>query len=397
MTIAMLLQKMKTQLGDAFRNIYVVGEISEAKQHTSGHVYMKFKEGSNATLKGVVWSSTRLRMKGNFLPGMTVIIRGSIDVYAPSGEFNIIIDHMEQVGLGQADMALKQLKEKLLKKGYFSQERKRPIPLFPRRIGIITSATGAAIRDMLELFVQRWPYADLIIRASRVQGEGAALEINRAIHHLNHLHKQNKLPLDIIFVGRGGGSKDDLGAFNEEIVADAIFQSVVPVVTAVGHETDITVADYVADMHAETPSAAVNKCVPDKNEVLASFRAIQQQLLDATLDIIHTGKNRVDRIADRPVFRKPLDRILEKIRRLGELNHRLVVQGRLPIEKAKQKVLSTADRLESLSPLKVLSRGYSLTFSGENILRDAESVKPGDEIRTKLHKGEVVSIVTDKR
>jgi exodeoxyribonuclease VII large subunit len=392
LSISAAINRVKGLFEPQSRNLWVKGEISEVKKDKKGHYYLSLKD-STAQLRAAIWQSTAQRFRFELKPGMAIIARGNVELYALAGDLKLIIDFLEPVGVGAAELALRELKARLDAKGYFALERKKRLPLFPRKIGIVTSATSAAVRDMLELFAQRWPYADIVIRHSRVQGDNAGMDIARAIHHLNSLHVKKTLPLDLIFVGRGGGSKEDLSAFNEEVVAEAIFNSVVPVVTAVGHEVDLSIADLVADFRGETPSAAVAKTIPDRREVLNLINNTHQRLRDAALDLVRQRKQYLDRISDRPVFRKPLERIQERERRLNDLTKRLSIQGQLRLDRAKQSLASLAARLESLSPLNVLTRGYSLTFHQDSIVRSSNELKPGDEIRTKLARGEVLSTV----
>ncbi len=262
-------------------------------------------------------------------------------------------------------------------------------------MGLVASATGAAIRDMIEVFAQRWPFTELIVRPSRVQGEGAAQDISLAVRQLNWLHRNNKLSFDAIILGRGGGSAEDLWAFNEEAVADAIFNSNVPVVSAVGHETDVTVADLVADYRAETPTAAVMALTPDRQELLASLRDLRERMADAAERRVKFAKQRVDQFATRPAFRRPLQRINDLGQRLDDTAERFARAAKVRLAEAAQKLASLSARLETLSPLQVLARGYSLTHTDDGrLVRDAADLRPGDVLVTQVAAGTIRSLVT---
>ena len=263
LTISALTAQLRGLIEGRFPSVWVTGEVSNFTRASSGHMYLTLKD-SRAQLRAVLFRGVNLRMKFEPRDGLEVIARGRVTVYEPRGDYQFQIEELQPRGVGAAELALRQLKEKLLEKGYFDPRRKKPLPRFPTRVALIASASGAAVRDMIELLAQRWPLAEVIVQPSRVQGDGAAEEIAVALRLLNRLHATGKLRLDAIIIGRGGGSTEDLWAFNEEAVADAIFHSTVPVVAAIGHEIDVTVADLVADHRAETPSAAVVALTPNR-------------------------------------------------------------------------------------------------------------------------------------
>ena len=337
-----------------------------------------------------------LRLKFDLRDGMEVIARGGLSVYEQRGEYQLYAQELQPKGIGAAELALRQLKEKLLKKGYFDPKRKRKLPTFPRRVALIASPTGAAVRDMLEILTTRWPLADVVFRPSRVQGDGAAADVAASVRLLNHLHKLNLLPLSAIVIGRGGGSSEDLAAFNEECVADAIFESAVPVVSAVGHEIDVSVADLVADYRALTPSQAITALCPDRRELMDG--------LDRHRRPAPRGGRTPRRT--RPAARGPTRRPAGPPQADGtnprpgtaarrHRRRRLLRGVKLRIQRNADKLAALAGQLEGLSPLNVLKRGYSLTRTadGVNLIRDAAEVKPGDRIVTRLAAGEVVSRV----
>ena len=396
LSISDLTAQIKGLLEPEFSDVWVSGEISQFNRAASGHIYLSLKD-SESSLKSVIWRSTAYRLKFDAKLGMEVIAHGKIDLYAPNGEYKFVIDVLEPKGVGAAELALRQLKEKLQKQGYFAKERKRPLPQFPKRIGIVSSATGAAVRDILELLAQRWPVAEVVVRHSRVQGAVAGDEIAAAVRELSALNQSGALPLDALIVGRGGGSSEDLAAFNEEVVADAIFTSSIPVISAVGHEIDVSIADLVADDRAETPSAAVTMLTPDRGELSAALLNAYERLQVAAMGVVRRGRERVDQINQRPPFRKPFDRIREREQRLDEATARLLRAAKVRTERAKEQLAGFAGRLEGLSPLNVLTRGYSLTSKAGTVVRDANTLVAGDEITSRLAVGEVLSSVISTR
>ena len=395
-TVSRLNTAIKARLEEFFPTVWVTGEVSNFVRAQSGHLYFSLIEKDPASaIRCCLWRSLGFRLKFEPRNGMEVILRGELSVYLPRGEYQLTVQELHPKGIGAAELALRQLKEKLLQQGYFDPKRKRPLPRFPRRIALIASPTGAAIRDMLELLGQRWPLADAIVRPSRVQGEGAAEELAAAIRQLNWLHQRGRLPLDAIVLGRGGGSSEDLAAFNEEIVADAIYESRVPVVSAVGHEIDVSIADLVADFRALTPSQAIISLCPDREELGESFLSFSKRLRDAMNYRIESARQRLDKLADRPAFRKPFDRLRDLEQKLDDTSIRLQRAMARRLRLANDQVTAIAHQLESLSPLNVLHRGYSLTRrnDSEQLLRAAAEVQPGDLLRTRLAEGELLSRV----
>jgi exodeoxyribonuclease VII large subunit len=392
LSITELTHQVKDLIEEEFPSVWVMGEISEYRQVSSGHVYLTLKDDRSALL-AVIWRGIALRLKTALQSGMKVVARGRIEVYAPHGKYQLIIETIQPQGVGAAELALRQLMEKLRDRGYFAPERKRPLPRFPKRLAVVSSATGAAVRDILELTAKRWPLVEVIVRHSRVQGDGAGAEIAAAIEELNRVHTTKQLPIDAMIVGRGGGSSDDLASFNEEIVADAIFRSQIPVVSAVGHEIDVSIADLVADARAETPSAAVMQLVPDRLELLRLLGESNSRLTAAVAQAISDRQRRLDQLSDRPALRRPLDRIRDRELRLDELSARLVRSVQQGLRRTQDRLKADAAALQSLSPLNVLARGYSVTRLGPSILRNAKDVAPGQLIETRLQHGAVTSRV----
>jgi exodeoxyribonuclease VII large subunit len=393
LSVSALTAQLRGLIEKEFASVWVAGEVSNFTKASSGHWYFTLKD-AGAQLRAAMFRGFNLRMRFDLRDGLEVIARGRLSVYEPRGEYQLLVEELQPKGIGAAELALRQLKEKLLAKGYFDPRRKKPLPRFPRRIGLIASATGAAVRDMIELFAQRWPLAELVLRPSRVQGETAAEEIAAAIRTLNALHCSGELPLDAIVLGRGGGSTEDLWAFNEEVVADAVFHSVVPIVSAVGHEIDVTIADLVADYRAETPSAAVVALTPDFRELWAGLLERRTRLYEAVEHRLELARQRVEQLAARPAFRRPLQRVRDLEQRLDTLAVRLHRAGNQAVVQASQKLGSLAARLETLSPLNVLTRGYSLTQTIDGrLVRNADEVGPGDVLVTRLAAGQIHSRV----
>ncbi|HZT82155.1 MAG TPA: exodeoxyribonuclease VII large subunit [Gemmataceae bacterium] len=384
-------REVKGLLEGELGQVWVAGEVSGLKKHTSGHWYLKLKD-ADALLSTVIYRGVNLRLKFDLRDGLKVVARGMLTVYVPRGEYQFQVEQVQPEGIGPLELAFRQLKEKLSAAGYFEPRRKKPLPRFPRRVVLVTSPTGAAVRDMLEIINRRWPAVEVWVCPVPVQGDGAAEKIAQAIGRLNRIRG-----IDVMIVGRGGGSLEDLWAFNEECLAEAIYRSRIPVISAVGHETDYTIADMVADKRAETPSAAATLVVPDRQELAKLLDGVYQRMrkhVDRRLDWC---RSRLDALAGRRCFGLPLDRIREAERRLDEWGERLgrAAKGRVVL--ARQRVEAAAARLESLSPLNVLGRGYSLTRREADrvVVRHPEQVRPGDRLVTQVQGGRILSRVEE--
>ncbi|HEX3148163.1 MAG TPA: exodeoxyribonuclease VII large subunit [Gemmataceae bacterium] len=397
LSVSALTAQIRARLEGDFSSVWVSGEISNLSRPSSGHLYFSLKD-EGAILGSVLYRGVGWRVRFEPRDGMHVIARGRVTIYPPHGKYQFSIEEIQPKGIGALELALQQLRDKLQTKGYFDDRRKKRLPAYPRSIALITSPSGAAVRDMLELLARRWPIARVFVVPVRVQGEGACHEIAAAIRAVNALHAAGSLHVDTMIVGRGGGSLEDLWAFNEEVVADAIFASRVVVVSAVGHEIDVTIADLVADHRALTPSHAVTDLTPDRDALLAGLAELNDRLQVGIGRRIDIARQRLDTIKDRRVFRNPLDRIRDWERRLDDLDGRLRRSVVVPIDRAGAKVASLAGRLEGLSPLNVLSRGYSLTRTPDgHVIHDASTVAAGDTIVTRLARGELVSRVEEVR
>ena len=407
LSVSDLTREVKTLLEEAFTRVWVVGEVSNFKRHPpSGHWYLTLKD-SGAQLRAAMFRGSNLRVKFDVKDGMKVIARGRIGVYEQRGDYQLYIDELQPEGIGPLELAFRQLKEKLSAKGYFDPERKKPIPTFPRRIVLVTSPSGAAVRDMLEILGQRWPAVDVWLCPVPVQGEGAGEKIADAIRLLNSIEKGDvaRFPekrdaspfFDVMIVARGGGSLEDLWAFNEECVAQAIYESQIPIISGVGHETDYTIADMVADRRAETPTAAATMAVRDWREEEKKLRHVEQLLRDRLDRQLETARQRLNELLNRPCFRRPLDRIRALEERLDDTGERMTRAAQVGLQRTKQRIEAIAARLETLSPLNVLARGYSLTRKedDQSVVRRSDQVRPGERIVTLVQAGRLVSRVEE--
>ncbi len=390
LSVSELTDQIKGVLEGQFPAVWVSGEISNFSRPQSGHCYLTLKDDT-AQIRAVLWRTAASRVRVELHDGLEVICRGQLDVYAPRGSYQLVIQQLELKGLGALELALRKLRERLAAEGLFEPARKKPLPKFPRRIAFVTSPTGAAIRDFLEVLRRRWRGVDVLIVPVRVQGEGAAEEIAAGIALVNRLAE----PVDVLVVGRGGGSLEDLWAFNEEIVVRAIFASRIPVVSAVGHEIDVTLSDLVADVRALTPSEAAERVVPAADEVMAFLRRQEQRLAGALRARASAARARLDALAGCRVFRRPLERVQLLERLLDDLDARTRRAIARRVETADNLVAAHAGRLESLSPLAVLGRGYSMTSraSDGQLVRSTRQVAAGESLRTRLADGEVTSRV----
>jgi exodeoxyribonuclease VII large subunit len=391
LSVSDLTNRVKGMLEEEFSPVWVGGEISGFKRHQSGHWYFKLRD-AGAVLSAVMFRGSNLRARFDPKDGLEVIARGRLTVYPPQGNYQLTVEDLHAKGLGAQEVALRLLKEKLHKKGYFAAERKRPLPRYPRRIALVTSPSGAAIRDILEILGRRWPTTEIWVCPVRVQGETAAGEIVAALALLNRV-----AGVDVIILGRGGGSSEDLSAFNDERVADAIFASRVPVVSAIGHEIDVTVADLVADVRALTPSEAAELVVPDRVTLLKNLAETHLRLRELLWGRLESVRQGLQALGERRVFRRPLERIHELEQRLDHLDERLQRAGRQRLQRLQQLLQGAAGRLESLSPLNVLARGYSLTrrAADRQVVRRAAQVRPGDVVLTVVQEGQFTSRVEE--
>lgn len=390
LSVGQLTALIQGVLETQFQGVWVGGEVSEVSRPHSGHVYFTLKD-EQAQIRGVIWRSTAVRMKFRLEEGQQVVCHGDLDVYPPRGSYQLVVRQVEPQGQGALQLAFKQLQQRLAAEGLFDPRHKKPLPAFPRRVAFVTSPTGAAIRDFLEIAARRLAGVEILVIPARVQGECAADEIVRGIELANQIQP----PLDVLVVGRGGGSLEDLWCFNEESVVRAIFASRLPVVSAVGHEIDVTLADLAADVRALTPSEAAERVIPSAEELTARLAQFQRRMSATLRGRIAALKARTEQLGRSRVLRNPKSLIFDLSHRLDELDQHAARAIRRRLALAGDRLNATAGCLESLSPLGVLARGYSVTTnlgSGE-IVRAAGDVKPGDRLHTRLARGELFSRV----
>ena len=390
LTVSQLTAQIQDLLETSLPSIWTTGEISNFARPQSGHCYFTLKD-EKAQIRAVIWRGTAQRLRFDMHDGLEVVCHGSIDVYPPRGSYQLVIDQLHPKGIGALELRLRQLRAKLEAEGLFAPELKRPLLHFPRRIAFVTSPTGAAVRDFLEVLRRRWRGVDVLIIPAAVQGESSAAEIAAGIEQANRL----AVPIDTLIVGRGGGSLEDLWSFNEEQVVRAIRASRIPVVSAVGHEIDVTLSDLAADVRALTPSEAAELVVPDAEELRTKLASQGQRMTDIVEGRVEHYKLKLDSLASRRAMSRPEQRVHELARRVDELSGRFRRTTDLVQQRAKDRTAALAAQLESLSPLAVLGRGYSVTESPRlgRIIRDAIEIEPGDELQTRLASGKITSRV----
>ena len=369
-------------------NIYLSGEISNFTNHyRSGHLYFSLKD-EKCSVRAVMFSSSARRIRFTPQDGMKVLVRGRVSVYEASGQYQVYVDDMQPDGVGALNLAFEQLKRKLAAEGLFDASRKKPLPRYPARIGVATSPTGAVVRDILQILGRRWPAAEIIFCPVLVQGEGAAESIAEG------LAKLDALGLDVIIAGRGGGSIEDLWAFNEETVARAIFACRTPVISAVGHETDTTIADFVADLRAPTPSAAAELAVADMNLALERLQAYRDQMGRLLEYRLSEYKMRLQQIRIQLEFKSPVQRIRELRQRAVDTEDALHRAMRLALEEKRHRMSVYIERMKGLSPLEKLGQGYAaVTDSTDRRVYCVGQVKPGDVLQIYVTDGRITATV----
>jgi exodeoxyribonuclease VII large subunit len=389
LSVTQLTALIQGTLESTFHSLWVSGEVSEVSRPHSGHIYFTLKD-EQAQIRGVIWRSTAVRIKFRLEEGQQVVCHGDLDVYPPRGTYQLVVRQVQPQGVGALQLAFQQLQQRLAAEGLFDPAHKKPLPPFPRRVGLVTSPTGAAVRDFLEVAARRFCGVEILVIPARVQGEGAAAEIVRGIQVANRLRP----PLDVLVVGRGGGSLEDLWCFNEEAVVRAIYASRLPVVSAVGHEIDVTLSDLVADVRALTPSEAAERVIPSADELTARLTQLRRRLATNLRGRAIAARRNLDQLARGRVLREPRSLIYDRSRRLDELDEKAARAIRKRLATTNERLAAMAARLESLSPLAVLARGYSVTTRvGGEVVRDAGQVRPGEMIHTRLARGEIASRV----
>ncbi len=372
------------------QGIMVKGEISNFVHHyRSGHMYFTLKD-AESSIKAVMFASAASRLKFTPEDGMAVVVSGSISVYERDGAYQLYVNDILPEGAGKAGAALEQLKKKLSAAGLFDQAHKRPLPWLPKKIGAVTSLSGAAVRDIINVLSRRYPIGEIYAVNALVQGEGAPDSICRGIL------RAESAGCDVIIVGRGGGSAEDLGAFNTEKVAYAIYNCKVPVISAVGHETDFTIADLVADMRAPTPSAAAELSAPSAESLLEMTDKYEQRIEKSSLAALGRAEDRYSAISARLTAQSPENRLRLTAQRIDSLEKRCSDSFERYCERLDHKLSEHIAKLDSLSPLKVLSRGYSLVYKGEELLNSAEKLEKGDVLSIRFGSGGANAEVTEK-
>jgi len=397
-TVSRLTREIRSVLENGFSEVWVEGELSNYAMPASAHAYFSLKD-KDSVINCVLFKNYVAGVGFCLEDGISVLCRGKISVYDKRGQYQLYVDAVEPVGKGALQMAFEQLKKKLSREGLFDGRNKKPLPLLPLRLGVVTSSTGAALRDIINVSRRRFPNIEIIVLPVRVQGPEAKTDISRAISEFNRYNDEiekgalKDSPVDVIIVARGGGSLEDLWPFNEEIVARAIFGSRIPVVSAVGHEIDYTISDFVADLRAPTPSAAAEMIVPVKKDLMARIKdclSRQELAVKSKIDFLDA---RLKECRGSYVLNNPLNFFRQTNQKLDELS-RALVAGLGHLCELKQRDLALfSGKLNSLSPLAVLSRGYSVTFKGESVLKDTKGLSKGDMLTTKVAAGMVTSRV----
>lgn len=371
--------------------LLVRGELSNYKMYPSGHHYFTLKDGEGA-LRCVMFRGDAASLRFHPQNGMQVIAAGRVTVFPRDGQYQLYCVRLTPEGAGDLAVAFEQMKARLLQEGLFDRAHKRPLPRIPGRIALVTSPAGAAVRDMLRILGARWPMAQIRILPVRVQGEGAAEEIAAAIRWAN-LHQA----ADLIITGRGGGSMEDLWAFNEECVARAVYDSQIPVISAVGHEPDVTIADFVADRRASTPSNAAEIAVPDMADLLQRLDSFRSRMAQGTLNGLERQERRLKALAEKRVLTDPLAFVQDKRLQLDYVQQKLLTAANTQWQEEQRRFAALAAKLDALSPLKVLGRGYAMARTEDGaVLRTAAQVQSGDTIHLRLAQGGLRCTVTEK-
>ena len=394
LTVTELTSGIKSLLENNFPSVSVRGEISNFKLPSSGHIYMTLKD-EGAQIPAVIWKNIRMRLSANLKDGLEIIAHGRLEVYPPSGRYQLICTSVALAGEGALQLAYAMLLEKLAGKGYFNQEHKKPLPDVPEKIGLITSATGAVIEDMSNVFNRRFPAARLLLYPVKVQGEDAAKNVIEALAYFNKLSDQVNKP-DIIIVARGGGSLEDLQAFNEEEVALAIFGSEIPVISAIGHETDVTIADMVADIRAGTPSIAAEIAAPDTQELLRHCDSLLNRQTTALHAKVEGTERQLDSLLGSYAFNRPHIKIEQLHERISHLVKYMKQSAGNTIRHAERNFSSVTERLALLDYRKTLERGFTLVRKDKAYVTSSKAVRKTDKASVIFHDGEVgVEIIPD--
>ena len=390
-TVSEITAQLKNLIEDSFPLLWIEGEVSNLRQPTSGHLYFTLKD-EKAQIQAVMFRFRQELLKFKIEDGLKIMAFGKLGLYEKAGQYQIIVERAEPKGIGSLQMAFEQLKKKLAEEGLFDQSHKIPVPVLPQRIGVVTSPTGAAFQDILKVMKRRFSNVEILLNPAPVQGEGAAEKISQAISEMDRRGE-----VEVIIVGRGGGSLEDLWAFNEEVVARAIYACRTPIISAVGHEIDWTIADFVADLRAPTPSAAAEMVIGKKEEFLEKLESFRSRLKYSISGIIKKQHLSLENLLGSYGFRHPLDLVRQYEQRVDELRHRIHIRLTHHINLIRERVASVLRHLEALSPLGILQRGYSITFSLPEhlVIKDSGAVSAGEKIETRLSRGTVISEVVE--
>ena len=379
--------KYKLDNDENLQTVYLKGEISNFKNHTSGHFYFTLKD-ETSRIPAVMFRSAASKVNFNPQDGMNVLVTGRISCYEANGNYQIYVEEMLEDGIGNLYVEFEKLKKKLGERGYFDEKHKKPIPKFPKRIGVITASTGAAIRDIITTINRRYRLAEIILIPTLVQGEKAGEDI------VSSLEKAKELDLDVIILGRGGGSIEDLWAFNEEIVADAIYNMDIPIISAVGHEIDFTISDFVSDLRAPTPTAAAELAVPNTIDLINNINQMKTRLGKSVLNKLELSKNKLNALLNSYILKNPKGLYEVKMQKLDNLIDKLNIHTTNIFESKETKYISLIDKMEALNPIKTLKRGYSIT-KVDNKVVDFKQLKKDMIITTEFTEGEVISKVME--
>jgi len=388
-TVTAITRMIKAELEERFQSVWVEGEISNYHLHTSGHRYITLKD-ENAVLKVVMWRSAGMSLRFEPESGQKVLAFGDITVYEKGGQYQLQCRKLIPAGVGELELAFRQLHEKLSAEGLFDEDRKVPLPRYPKKIGIVTSPTGAAIRDIIQISRRRNPAVQLVVFPAAVQGDGAEQTIAAGIEYFN-----TRDDIELIITGRGGGSLEDLWPFNTEVTVRAIAASRIPIVSAVGHEIDITLSDLAADLRAPTPSAAAELTVWSRREFLEEIDAMLYTQAAQLENLVEYARERLRNILGRPVFRRPADMVNQRRQQLDELVRLMSTAGKNLFERFRNGLSLSLSRLETLSPLRTLARGYSVSRRqrDQGLVRSWKDIGEGEKMETIVADGRLISMI----
>lgn len=391
LTVSVLTQYLKRKFDsdEHLRCIFIKGELSNFKFHTSGHLYFSVKD-ENSKINAVMFNNNARKLNFKPMDGIKVLIMGRISIYEATGNYQIYVEEMLEDGVGNLYIAYEKLKEQLSKEGLFNQEHKKAIPKIPKKIGVITAPTGAAIKDIISTIKRRFPICEVLLFPSLVQGENAADNI------VQNISKAENYDLDLLIVGRGGGSIEDLWPFNEEIVARAIYNCTIPTISAVGHEIDYTIADFVADLRAPTPTGAAEMAVPNLQDIVKLLEQLKIRTSESIYKKINYNHLTLDAIKNSFVLKNPLILYENKKQRLDMYSEKLSNILKYQVQQSKNKFTSLLDKLELLNPINTLKRGYSITYINDKVVTDIADVNLNDNLNIKLHKGSIEAKIIKK-